>query len=770
MQAPPGTFSLRRLEWGVLAASLLGLVLWLSGPGDLPRVNHLVQDTVSWLSPRPASPEVVIVAIDDRSISAIGRWPWRRALHAETIGQISAQGPRAIGMDILLSEEDLDYPGDDLLLAHALRASGRVALPVIRRDHDPRQGTERPLPLFAQAAAQLGHVHVNMDGDGVVRSLYLQEGPPSGLWPHLSLAMQCAAGVPHPECRRETALQATGGWVRQQPRIITFASAPFTTYSYIDVLRGQVPAAAFKDKYVLIGATAAGLGEQFSAPAGPLARRMANVEVVAHILSGELRHVRIEPASVLANSFFNLLPVALALWALAVLGPSAALMGCVGLFALTLSVAGLAPALWGVQLSPAAALAGLALAYPLWSWRRLNAAAHFLGLEMQGLQREGLPIAPPEDTGPGDFLDRRIQAVERASRQLRDLHHFVSASLQQLPSPTFVCDAQGSVLLANAAAERYTAVAHGTLKGSPLPDLLEELVAHDSGQPLVTAQRLRAGHVPAQSEGRDPAGRSMLLLAKPFTATQASGWLMTLVDLTDMRQAQWQRDQAMHFISHDIRAPIASILTLLEMQREYPGQMPQPELMARVERYAQASLALAENFVYLASAKYHAYQYAPIDLVALLEEAVDDAWAAAHGHRIDVVMAPAQEPAYCMGDRALLSRAVANVLGNAIKYSPEGTTIHCAILPRPHHWAISVRDQGHGIPAEQQSRLFEPFQRLHSHSHPSVAGAGLGLALVHTVVQRHGGSIELESEEGAGSEFRLVLPRGHDAEPIDDAL
>ncbi|WP_246483677.1 CHASE2 domain-containing protein [Paenacidovorax monticola] len=268
MPTPPEKLPLRRLEWGALVAALLGLVLWLSGPGDLPRVNHLVQDTVSWLYPRPASPDVVIIAVDDRSISAIGRWPWRRALHAQMIGLVSKQAPRAIGMDILFSEEDLDYPGDDLLLARAMRSSGRVALPVIRRSQGSAQGTERPLSMFAQAAAQLGHVHVNMDGDGVVRSLYLQEGPASAPWPHLSLAMQCAAGVPHTECTREPAAQGSGGWVKQQPEIIAFASGtlPFTTYSYIDVLRGQVPQDAFKDKYVLVGATAAGLGDMLSAP------------------------------------------------------------------------------------------------------------------------------------------------------------------------------------------------------------------------------------------------------------------------------------------------------------------------------------------------------------------------------------------------------------------------------------------------------------------------------------------------------------------------
>ena len=96
--------------------------------------------------------------------------------------------------------------------------------------------------------------------------------------------------------------------------------------------------------------------------------------------------------------------------------------------------------------------------------------------------------------------------------------------------------------------------------------------------------------------------------------------LLTLVDLTDMRRALQQRDQAMHFISHDIRAPNASILTLLEMQRAYPGRMADDELLRRIERYAHASLGMAESFVQLASAQAQEYRMAPIDLVALLAE------------------------------------------------------------------------------------------------------------------------------------------------------
>ena len=112
-----------------------------------------------------------------------------------------------------------------------------------------------------------------------------------------------------------------------------------------------------------------------------------------------------------------------------------------------------------------------------------------------------------------------------------------------------------------------------------------------------------------------------------------------------------------------------------------------------------------------------------------------------------------------MGDRGLLARALTNVLSNAMKYSPRHSEIRCAIADRGLDWEVSVRDQGPGIPAEQQSQLFQPFHRLHSGSHPEVHGVGLGLLLVRTVVQRHHGSVRIDSAADAGCAVILTLPK-----------
>lgn len=125
-------------------------------------LNHLVQDLGLRSLARPPHPDIVVIAVDDRSITSIGRWPWRRALHAQLVDVVSAQNPKAIGLDILFSEPDLDYPLDDALLAQTLARSQRVVLPVLQRNQAGlmEATSELPLDVFADAAAALGHVHV----------------------------------------------------------------------------------------------------------------------------------------------------------------------------------------------------------------------------------------------------------------------------------------------------------------------------------------------------------------------------------------------------------------------------------------------------------------------------------------------------------------------------------------------------------------------------------------------------------------------------------
>ena len=197
------------------------------------------------------------------------------------------------------------------------------------------------------------------------------------------------------------------------------------------------------------------------------------------------------------------------------------------------------------------------------------------------------------------------------------------------------------------------------LQGKSIFLVLQDLQDAHTLQPLLSPDKLLAGQIPAQSEGHDAQGRSLLMLCKPFTEFANVGWLITLVDMTEIRRALQQRDQALHFISHDIRAPNASILTLLEMQRNSIEPPQGDELLKRIEKYAQASLSMAESFVRLASAQSHEYRVAPLDLASVLQDdAVDDACTQARNQGVSVTIFQTPGSAPCLGDRPLVARAL----------------------------------------------------------------------------------------------------------------
>ncbi|WP_182343070.1 CHASE2 domain-containing protein [Comamonas koreensis] len=772
MAAPSFSLSrtqLRWLEWLALSALLLGLVAWAS-LREQPRViNTFVQDITGWLSAPDPRDDIVIVAIDDASLQSVGRWPWSRAVHAQLIARIAAQHPKALGVDVLFSEPDRQHPDDDAQLAQAIAQAGNVVLPVDWRMANVDIGAELPLASLRQAARQLGHVNVTVDDDGVIRRYFGAQGENTGPWPHFSIAMLCASGQSHPLCQGTRPPEPGEQWEQRSPEMFNFARGdrPYTLYSAEDVLAGRIPEDSFRGKYVLLGATASGLGDYFASPARPASRHIAGVELIAHALDSQLsdQHVHALPTG--ANLAVNLGAIVLALMAIALLGPMAGLIAQIAAAALLLLLCLALRSFAGLQLAPGAALVGLLVIYPIWSWRRLSAAARFLQQEMHNLRAALDTTSAPQRSGMlmDDFLERRIKAVETATDTLRQMHGFVRDTLRQIPSPTFVVDPLGMVSLHNAAAVRYLQNLGMPSQGLiAIQSALSGMRIKDSGQVLsfANAEQLRA--LPAECEVLDREEHAWLLLAEAFRAPAPAGWLLMLVDLTELHKAQQQRDQALRFISHDFRSPQSSIITLLEMYKEFPGQMSEAELHQKINRLAHQSLEMAESFVQLASAQSQAMQPQLLSLDVLLQEAVDDCWAKASEKKIQVRYLPgaleaAETDIACFGDRSLLQRCFVNLLSNAIKYSPSGTAVEASIADDGAYWRVEVRDQGFGMTQEQLNQLFQPFQRFHHNSQPQISGIGLGLSFVQTVVLRHQGFVHVTSGVNEGSCFSLHLPK-----------
>jgi signal transduction histidine kinase len=110
------------------------------------------------------------------------------------------------------------------------------------------------------------------------------------------------------------------------------------------------------------------------------------------------------------------------------------------------------------------------------------------------------------------------------------------------------------------------------------------------------------------------------------------------------------------------------------------------------------------------------------------------------------------------GDRRRLTLALTNILGNAVKHSPDGSTISVRGWEQDHQVHIAVRDQGPGFASEDADKLFEKYYRSVAERHRKVPGSGLGLYIVKTVAERHGGSASARSEPGKGAEFEIIVP------------
>jgi len=189
-------YRLRRLaanEQVILALLLATLTGLLVASDALRRWDWLLYDVALRHATRGTSADIAIVAIDEKSLQAFGRWPWSRSLHAELVERLSRFEVRAIGFDVAFAEPSPASDATaDARLAGAIAASRRVVLPVFPEQLEARHGPLAevlPLPALANAAAKLGHVDVKLDADSITRSMYLKAGLGSPVWPTLALAM-----------------------------------------------------------------------------------------------------------------------------------------------------------------------------------------------------------------------------------------------------------------------------------------------------------------------------------------------------------------------------------------------------------------------------------------------------------------------------------------------------------------------------------------------------------------------------------------------------
>ncbi|MDB5828468.1 MAG: putative signal transduction histidine kinase [Variovorax sp.] len=425
-----------RREWLVCLAVVLAFAALIQQGGWLGPMDRALYDRLLAFDAMPPPADILIVAVDDRSLQALGGWPWSRDVHAALLKRLAAAGPRAVALDVIFAEPT--DPAVDRRLAQALadlRAVCPVFLPVTVRTPLASGRAPvplRPLPALEEVVSGLGHIHVELDSDNVVRSLFLREGTATQRWPALSLRLASASDAPAAREGADAPVDGTG-WLRESRVLLPFSgpAGHYKSVPYAAVLNGEVPDAVLRGKTVLVGLTATGIGDQYPTPFSGGVGLTPGVEINATALDGLLRGrllLPVGPAWQIAATALALIGWMLWLWRL---GPRAALPALLafGVMAMAVSVVfQLGLRLWlPVSVWCLAALLG----YLLWSWRRLAVLMRDLYLRADAMQ-VGTATSNASARAPQDGWGQVVDALDRGRDAERQMQQQRAEALQLL--------------------------------------------------------------------------------------------------------------------------------------------------------------------------------------------------------------------------------------------------------------------------------------------------------------------------------------------------
>jgi|GEM_PF-3362191 len=367
----------------------------------------------------------------------------------------------------------------------------------------------------------------------------------------------------------------------------------------------------------------------------------------------------------------------------------------------------------------------------------------------------------------------------------------LQAILDALTVGVVVVDRRGVVRYANVAVERLLDRPPGSLTGTPF-ELEHALPRRRTGEPI-------KGEVEIDRHGRPMV---VELVAIPFRWEGKPAWLVSLGDVTEQRQsvaaqlrqareeaaraeaeaAQHARDEYLATVAHELKTPVTRLrlavqLALRHLERGAPFDL--PRLHTTLEALSHDSRRLARVVKHLLDlprleAGTFALRPAPADLRALVAGVVAEVQGMTSRHTLRLQLPEAPVPA--LVDAEHLGEAIASVLDNALRFSPDGGPVEITLERGPSASAgpppggppgevvregqetarIIVRDYGVGMPREQRARLFERFYRGHSASH--LSGLGVGLYVCRRIIELYGGRVEASFPERGGAEIVLALP------------
>jgi PAS domain S-box-containing protein len=285
---------------------------------------------------------------------------------------------------------------------------------------------------------------------------------------------------------------------------------------------------------------------------------------------------------------------------------------------------------------------------------------------------------------------------------------------------------------------------------------------------------------PSEGEYLRKDGSRVPILATATLLDQERHLLLgVILDMSEQKAAERRKQEFLSMVSHELRTPLTSIMGLIElalMQIDLRPRSLQPEaegllgqiqkMLKRADRQVEIETRLVEELLEVTRLELRKFELSlhPENLVTIVQETVANQRQAARTRHIELVLPP-DEVVPVIADAGRIGQVLTNYLANALKYAPVDQAVSVRLEVAASSARVSVRDQGMGLTAEQQQRVWERFYQVAAPGHQGPdGGLGLGLAIARAIIEQHQGQVGVQSAPGQGSTFWFTLPLAN--EPI----
>ncbi|MGA2036187.1 MAG: ATP-binding protein, partial [Acidimicrobiales bacterium] len=372
--------------------------------------------------------------------------------------------------------------------------------------------------------------------------------------------------------------------------------------------------------------------------------------------------------------------------------------------------------------------------------QRLSALASRLGVDA--------PVSAPEGVEPALHhlelvTDRAAEAVADSSADAIRLRH----ALDTLPQGVIVCDESGDVVFRNARAVDLMGGRHGdALAAQTVVDLLAG--AWEQGSAVRTLDLY------------GPPRRTLAVSTQLIDdGRRTLGVIAVIDDVSERRRLEEIRRDFVANVSHELKTPMGALGLLAETLVSETDRAVGSRLAGRIHTEAFRVSRIIDDLLDLSRIEAEkAPPREPVLVSLVMAQAVERVRAAAEHRGVKIMMEEPEPPVAVLGDRRQLVSAIYNLLENAVKFSYDSGTVSFEGRRADGEVIMEVADHGIGIPTRDLERIFERFYRVDQGRSHTTGGTGLGLSIARHVAANHHGRIEVDSREGEGSTFRLVLP------------